>query len=129
MQQISKKTEVMDYFVSQIEKFSEKCMETAKKQMEAMKRANDPKIAIFGEDACLNRLANNLFYNSDKAAYVHYSDGTVQLYIGNRNEPSDDAIEIDLWQFVGDVDEDELFETMANKIIENYNFILKYNQF
>lgn len=126
MQQISKKTEVMDYFVSQIEKFSEKCMETAKKQMAAAKRANDPKIAIFGEEAYLDRLYRNLFFNDYKSAYVHYSDGTVQLYIGNRDEPSGDTIEVDKWQFVGNVDEDELMDAMVDNIIDKYNFYLKH---
>ena len=126
MKKIRNTAEVMDYFVSQIEKFSEKCMETAKKQMEAMKRVNDPKIALFGEEAYLDRLYRNLFYNDNKSAYVHYSDHTIQLYIGNRDDPPGDTIEVDKWQFVGSVDEDELMDAMVDNIIDKYNFYLKH---
>lgn len=128
MKKIINRTEVMNYFVHQIEGFYNKCLATAQKQLDEMKSRKDPKLSLFGEEACLKRLTNNLFYNDNKAVFVHYSDDTVQLYIGNRNEPSVNAIEIDHWQFVGDVDEDELFETMADNIIEEYNFLLKYNQ-
>lgn len=125
MKQVINRTEVKDYFVQQIEGFYNKCLASAQKQLDEMKSRKDPKLSAFGEDACLNRLANNLFYSNHKVAFVYYGDGTVLLDIGNCDEPSGDTIKIDNWQFVGDVDEDELFETMANNIIKQYNLLLR----
>lgn len=126
MKQVINRTEVKDYFVGQIEGFYNKCLATAQKQLDEMKSRKDPKLSAFGEDACLKRLTNNLFYSNHKVAFVYYGDGTVLLDIGNCDEPSGDTIKIDNWQFVGDVDEDELFEAMADNIIKQYGLLLQY---
>lgn len=123
MKKIENYNEVIGYFVRQIAKFSDKCQEIANKQLQGMKERKDPKLTMFGEDNCLKQLRDNLFYSSDKVAFVHYSDGTTQLYIGDKNEPNGDTIKVENWQFVKDKHKNAFVE-MAHNIIEKYNFTL-----
>lgn len=113
--------EVRSYFKRQIKEFQNKCKNTAMTNLQSMKDRNDPKINAFGEDAIFEQLYNNKFYDTNIAAFVYYDDGTMQLYIGCKDEPSGNCYKITNWQFVGEKCKTKMMDAYVEKIIALFN--------